>query len=151
HRLLVGAAFHTFSIPATTLLVDENDPVLGSFVDGLTRTRSEATGIGAVVADSCQVEEPDSMFGKLSGAAELTLAPLSAGGGVLMDIGMAPFGIGGEVSQSRLVALRADMFCCGFEDCLTIENPVWLLLAVDRCRIPDLPVWIGRLQHRQQL
>src|SRR5262245_26266400 len=58
HRLLVGAGLDALAIAAAPLLVDQHDPVLRPLVDRVARTRGEACGIAAVIAEAGEVEEP---------------------------------------------------------------------------------------------
>src|SRR5262249_50458587 len=64
HHFLVRATFDVFAVAATTFLVDEHDAIFRAFVDCLTRARSQAAGIRAMVADSGEVKEPDTMLGQ---------------------------------------------------------------------------------------
>lgn len=56
--LLIRASFHTDSISATPLLVNEHYPILLTLVDGLSGARLQTGRICTVIADSRQVEEP---------------------------------------------------------------------------------------------
>jgi hypothetical protein len=58
HRLLVRALLHAFTVAAAALLVDEHNAVFFTLVDRLARAGGQTGGIGAVVADAHQVEEP---------------------------------------------------------------------------------------------
>ena len=69
--LLVRASLHAFAISSATALIDQHDAVLGPLVDRLSRARSQARGIGAVIADSGQMKEPHFVLRQLCRAAEL--------------------------------------------------------------------------------
>src|SRR3990172_3398074 len=57
HGLLVGTVLNALPVASATRLVDENDSVFRTFVDGLSGTGCQTGGVGAVVADSLEVEE----------------------------------------------------------------------------------------------
>src|SRR5690606_30688687 len=61
HGFFVRALFDTFTVAPATFLINENDTVFGAFVDGLAGTRGRTRGIGAVVTNALQVEEPGLM------------------------------------------------------------------------------------------
>src|SRR5262249_55928878 len=107
--LLVRAALDALAIAAATLLVDQDDAILGPLVDRLTRARSQAAGVGAVVADAGQVEEPDTVLGQLGRAAEPLVSPLAAGGGIFVDVGVPPLGVRRQVAQGHLRPLGPDV------------------------------------------
>ena len=57
HRFLVGTLFHAFLVAPAPVLVNQDDPVLRPFVNGLPRTGSQTARIRAVVTDPLQIEE----------------------------------------------------------------------------------------------
>src|SRR5690606_34818493 len=152
HGLLVRAAFDALSVAATTALVDEDDSVLRTFVDRLARTRREASGIGAVVADSREVEEPHLVLGELGRAAELlVLLVVIAGRGVLVDVRMAPFVVRRQVAERATRTVRTWILLRGLEDRHAVESAVGALLRVGWRSSPDLASGVRLLEHVEEL
>src|SRR5262245_600721 len=124
HRLLVRAGLDALAIAAAALLVDQHDPVLGTLVDRLARTGGETGGVGAVVADPGEIEEP--------GPVDRQRFPLAVEGAgdaartdrdVLVQVGRVPVLVGGEVAERHLRALgRAG--ARGLEDGLAVVQAV---------------------------
>src|SRR5262245_25878540 len=56
--LLVRTSLHALAVAAALLLVNQHDAVLGALVNGVPRARRKASWIGAMIANSRQVEEP---------------------------------------------------------------------------------------------
>src|SRR5690606_34575098 len=112
------------AVAAAARLVDQYDAVLRPLVDGLARAGGEAGGVGAVVADPGEGEEPHAVLGELGGLAVRLLLPPAAGGGVLVNVGGPPLRVGGEVAQGVLGAVRSDVPRGGLEDGLAGEGAV---------------------------
>lgn len=111
HRFFVGAGFDAFAVATTAALVDQDDAIFWSFVDGFAWAGCGACGVGAVVAQALQVEEPGLVFGERgSFCTEAEGIAFVAGGGVFVEEWCAPFGVGRQVANGLL--------CCvsGFKD-----------------------------------
>ena len=92
---IVGAGLDALPVAAALLLVDENDPVLGPLVDRLSRAGGEARGVGTVVADARQVEEPRVVHRELgSRGVERVSNPPEPDGVILIDVGGSPLLVG---------------------------------------------------------
>src|SRR5262249_24570292 len=137
HRLLVRTALHAFAIATAAFLVDEHDAVFGALVDGLARARAQTARISAVIADAGQGEEPDAMFRKLRRAPVHASPSRAASGGVLVDVGMTPFGVGGQIAQGGLWALRADAPFGSLENGLALEYAIRAALFIHLGGVPN--------------
>src|SRR5262249_46451456 len=107
HDFLVRAALDALAIAPATLLVNQDDAVLGPLVDRLAGAGGQAGGVGAVVADPRQGEEPDAGLGQLRRTAEPAPPPAAAGGRVLGDVRGAPPGLGRQGAEGGLRPFRA--------------------------------------------
>ncbi len=150
--LFVRTGLQAFAVTATALLVDEHDAVFGALVNGIARAGSEAGGIGAVITDSRQVEEPGLVLRQGFSAFEvLALDPfLGADRMVLVAVGGGPFFVGRQVAQGFLGALGTDVDLGRFEDGLAVEFAVRAFLAFSFV-VPGLAARVGALQQIENL
>src|ERR1051326_8702467 len=55
--LLIWARLDAVAVSLAAVLIDNNNPILFTFIDSFPRTRLQARGVGAMIADPRQVEE----------------------------------------------------------------------------------------------
>src|SRR5688500_818140 len=79
HRLLKRALLHALLVPAAAVLVDQHDPILRPFVDGLPGTGRQTPGIRAVVTDPLQIEEERLMLRQTAALQAPRFIPREAG------------------------------------------------------------------------
>src|SRR3990167_9448089 len=58
HALLVGAGLDALAVTAALALIEQNDAVLRALINGLAGAGGQAGRVGAVIANTLQVEEP---------------------------------------------------------------------------------------------
>ncbi len=129
HDLFIGARLHTLAVAPAPFLVDKDDAVLGALVDRLARAGRQAAGIGAVVADACQIEKPGLVLGELYAClVELKWFSRGTDRVVLINVGRVPLLVSGQVAEDPRAAGREHPL--GLKDRLPIKLAVRSLAIV---------------------
>ena len=143
HGLLVGAGLHALAIAPTAFLVNQHDAVFGPLVDGLAGTGRQTGRVGAVIANTLQIEEPCLVLGQGHAAVGQACPSfrLEFCGGVFVEIGRTPFLLLRQVAQDLLAGGR------GFKDGLSGKQG----FVGPRVALPNLTLGIGLVLKLQNL
>ena len=117
HRLLEGALFNALLVSAAAILVDQDDAVFRPFVDRLSGTGREATRIGAVIANTLEIEEEGLMFRQAAARHLPRFIPRKSGlvdtldqcahrcGRIFVNVHETPLLVGRDIPNGRLADL----------------------------------------------
>ncbi len=158
HRFLKGTLLHTLLVPPAPILVNQDNPILRPFVDGLPRTGCQTARIGTVVTNPLQVEEEGLMLRQGAALHLPRFIPREPGlidafdqgahrrGRVLINVDEPPFLVRRDVADRRLANLGP-----GIKDRHPFEHPVRCMVLAADPHIPHLPAGIDLLNQLRDL
>lgn len=151
--LFVGTRLHAFPVTATTLLVHEDNPILGPLEDSVARAGCQAGWISAVIAQPGQIEEPGLVLGTEFTAfkGKLAFRAFFVRRWIILEtIRRGPFVIGGQIAENPIGAFVADVSFRSFEHRLAFEVAEGRF-EVLRSSVPGLPAGVRLLEQVERL